>query len=208
GGTNLTFEPNEIHAKEGDVIEFRFWPRNHSVVAGDFSEACRPARENGFFSGFFPTQQGQANPQVFRVTINHINPMPIYCSQNNGQHCKNGIVAVINLAHEGDRSFDAYAALARNAGNATSPQSVFGGVVAQNEALTSSVSAMATTATTQTVASTTETQTTTQTGVTITTGTATGTATTTRPAATGNVAAGVAVPVAGLVAVAVGAFFV
>jgi plastocyanin len=58
GMNGLTFEPNEIHAQQDDVIEFRFWPRNHSVVAGDFNNACRPAEENGFFSGFFPTQQG------------------------------------------------------------------------------------------------------------------------------------------------------
>jgi hypothetical protein len=61
GRNGLTFEPNVIHAQERDVIEFRFWPRNHSVVAGDFNEACRPASENGFFSGFFPTQAGTVN---------------------------------------------------------------------------------------------------------------------------------------------------
>jgi plastocyanin len=58
GKNGLTFEPNEIRAQQGDVIEFRFWPRNHSVVAGDFNNPCRPAEDNGFFSGFFPTQQG------------------------------------------------------------------------------------------------------------------------------------------------------
>ena len=61
GKNGLTFEPNMIHAQQGDVIEFRFWPRNHSVVAGDFNEACRPASENGFFSGFFPTQPDTVN---------------------------------------------------------------------------------------------------------------------------------------------------
>jgi plastocyanin len=61
GRTGLTFDPNVIHAKQGDVIEFRFWPRNHSVVAGDFKEACRPAANTPFWSGFFPTQPNTIN---------------------------------------------------------------------------------------------------------------------------------------------------
>lgn len=61
GKDGLTFSPNVIRANVGDVIEFRFWPRNHSVVAGDFTNACRPAASNGFFSGFFPTQPNTVN---------------------------------------------------------------------------------------------------------------------------------------------------
>ncbi|KAK3294391.1 uncharacterized protein B0H64DRAFT_400594 [Chaetomium fimeti] len=68
GRNGLTFEPNVIRAHEGDVIEFRFWPRNHSVVAGDFTEACRPADDNGFFSGFFPTQPGTVNVCTYSTT--------------------------------------------------------------------------------------------------------------------------------------------
>jgi plastocyanin len=71
GRNGLTFEPNVIHAHEGDVIEFRFWPRNHSVVAGTFDGACRPASEGSFYSGFFPTQQG---------TVNVCSPPPPPCS--------------------------------------------------------------------------------------------------------------------------------
>jgi hypothetical protein len=154
--------------------------------------------------------------------------MPIYCSQNTGQHCKNGMVAVINPADTGRLTLDAYAAAARNAGNATSPQGgAFGGQVAPNEAATGSAtsgggtaSKTTTTTSTQTATDTaesteTETQTQTESETATTAGTAgtatTGGATTTatnRPTATGNVAAGLAVPVAGLMAVAVGAFFV
>ena len=61
GKGGLTFAPNVIRAEVGDVIEFRYWPLNHSVVAGDFSNACRPAAYNGFFSGFFPTEAGDVN---------------------------------------------------------------------------------------------------------------------------------------------------
>src|SRR4051812_34137565 len=36
GKDGLTFEPNKIQAHVGDAIEFRFYAKNHSVVAGDF----------------------------------------------------------------------------------------------------------------------------------------------------------------------------
>lgn len=155
--------------------------------------------------------------------------MPIYCSQNNGQHCKNGMVAVINPAGVGRLTLEAYTALARNAGNATSPQGgAFGGQVAPNEAATSSTasgsggggsgggSTAPSSAPTGSSETTTQGATTTAvpTTTTVTTGGgagaggATTTTTTGRPSGTGNAAAGVGVPVAGLVAVAVGAFFV
>jgi len=58
GKTGLTFEPNVIRASVGDVIEFQFYARNHSVVSGDFTGACIPGMSGGFYSGFFPTQSG------------------------------------------------------------------------------------------------------------------------------------------------------
>jgi hypothetical protein len=158
--------------------------------------------------------------------------MPIYCSQNTGQHCANGMVAVINPPTHGDghMSLDAYTALARRAGNATSPQGgVFGGQVAPRESDGGGSATTGTTSTAQTRtrtttrgggddSETTERETDTQTrddGETTATATVTdgeGGATTTgdgtTPAETGNVAGVVAAPVAGLVAVALGAFFV
>ncbi|KAJ4289419.1 hypothetical protein N0V88_006899 [Collariella sp. IMI 366227] len=99
GKIGLNFEPNEIFANTGDVIEFRFWPKNHSVVAGDFGyAACAPriAKDaNYFHTGFVPTEEG-VNSKVFRYTVINSNPLPIYCSQPTGSHCKNGMVAVIN----------------------------------------------------------------------------------------------------------------
>ncbi|KAL2267215.1 hypothetical protein VTJ83DRAFT_4492 [Remersonia thermophila] len=134
GQNGLRFTPDIIHAAVGDVIEFRFYPRNHSVVAGDFSHPCRPAAHGGFWSGFFPTPEATINDNVFRVTVAHPFPIPIYCSQNNGQHCANGMVAVINPVGPGVRALDVYKAAARHAGNATSPDGPpFGGVIAPRE---------------------------------------------------------------------------
>jgi len=61
GRFNLTFDPSTIKVAPGDVLEFRFWARNHSVVQGTWDKACSPIAEGGFFSGFFPTQPGGPN---------------------------------------------------------------------------------------------------------------------------------------------------
>ncbi|KAK4159830.1 hypothetical protein QBC43DRAFT_121863 [Cladorrhinum sp. PSN259] len=134
GRNGLTFEPNQIRAARDDVIEFRFWPRNHSVVAGRFNEACVPAAAgSGFYSGFLPTAPDTINAQVFRIRINNTDPIVFYCSQNNGQHCRNGMYGIINPTMGGASTLSGYGQLARQAGNATSPSGgPFGGEFAAN----------------------------------------------------------------------------
>lgn len=55
------FDPEEVEAEKGDVLEFHFEPKNHSVVAGDYRYPCSPLDlGSGFFSGFLPTDSGSA----------------------------------------------------------------------------------------------------------------------------------------------------
>ena len=54
----FAFQPNNIKASVGDVLSFNFHPVNHSVVMGDFSNPCAPAKTGGFFSGFMPVSSG------------------------------------------------------------------------------------------------------------------------------------------------------
>jgi plastocyanin len=61
GQGGLVYNPNSVTADMGDVVEFHFFPKNHSVVAGDFQNPCHPAPTGGFFSGFFPTANGTEN---------------------------------------------------------------------------------------------------------------------------------------------------
>ncbi|KAM0283104.1 hypothetical protein ACHAQH_002707 [Verticillium albo-atrum] len=89
----LTFLPDQVAADVGDVLEFHFYPQNHSVVAGDYDSPCTPLDHGGFFSGFVPVASGESEA-VFKVTVNHTNPMFFYCSQ--GQHCATGMVGVVN----------------------------------------------------------------------------------------------------------------
>jgi len=54
---NLVFQPESITASVGDMVEFAFYPRDHSVVQGDYSKACQPL-SGGFYSGYFPVSKG------------------------------------------------------------------------------------------------------------------------------------------------------
>jgi plastocyanin len=72
--TNLTFVPNSFNANVGDVLEFHFLPRNHSVVKGDFNNACNPASSGGFFSGFMGTTSGEAVSHNLLATSSHMLP--------------------------------------------------------------------------------------------------------------------------------------
>lgn len=59
GMNGFTFTPETVTAAKGDELEFHYHPLNHSVVMGDFSNACAPAPSGGFFSGFMPTSSGE-----------------------------------------------------------------------------------------------------------------------------------------------------
>lgn len=51
------FTPNSINALPGDIVQFIFWPGNHSVIRADYGYPCIPyedfdGNENGgFYSG-------------------------------------------------------------------------------------------------------------------------------------------------------------
>jgi plastocyanin len=88
------FDPEEVEAEKGDVLEFHFEPKNHSVVAGDYRYPCSPLDlGSGFFPGFLPTDSGSAD-KVFQVTVNDTDPTPFYSSQ--GKECASGMVGIIN----------------------------------------------------------------------------------------------------------------
>lgn len=56
---NLYFQPQNVNASVGDVLEFHFLPNNHSVVMGDLLDPCQPAPLGGFYSGFLPVSSGE-----------------------------------------------------------------------------------------------------------------------------------------------------
>jgi plastocyanin len=104
----LHFEPENVVAEIGDLVEFHFLPKNHSVVQSSFDKPCEPlANGGGVFSGFnFATASGEA-PNVFTFMVKNKDPFWYYCSQVVGTHCQKGMSGVIN------QNFDSQNTLAK-----------------------------------------------------------------------------------------------
>ncbi|KAI9052754.1 hypothetical protein LZ554_003027 [Drepanopeziza brunnea f. sp. 'monogermtubi'] len=100
GADGFNFSPNELVAKKGDIIEYRFYPQNHSVARAAFgNEPCIPYELTGpgrigFYSGFRPTVLVTNNPPIFRLKINDTDPLFFYCSAPGA--CLEGMVGVVN----------------------------------------------------------------------------------------------------------------
>jgi plastocyanin len=123
GNGTLTFEPANLTAAEGDTVTFKFWPKSHSVAQAAFASPCTPM-QNGFWSGFVPSEKGAA-PQTFMINItNATQPLWYYCSRAN--HCQDGMVGVINGPTTGQKTIEAFAKAAANATNNTSPVTTAG----------------------------------------------------------------------------------
>jgi plastocyanin len=91
----LRFDPDNVFAEIGDIVQWNFLPKNHSVAKSSFGKPCIP-EENGvsFFSGFnFVTNENLA-PDVFQIVVEDKTPIWYYCAQ--GTHCRDRMVGVIN----------------------------------------------------------------------------------------------------------------
>ncbi|KAF3188978.1 hypothetical protein TWF106_000968 [Orbilia oligospora] len=99
------FEPAEIQAAVGDLIQFQFHPLNHSVVRASFADPCIPIEDSpagngtvGFFSGFMPVAESAEVMPTFTIRVENDKPIWFYCSQ--GRHCQAGMVGAINPTAE------------------------------------------------------------------------------------------------------------
>lgn len=133
----LSFEPNNIVAQVGDVVEWHFAPKNHSVAQSSFDNPCKPLMDpetdyyTGFFSGFnFATNDTQS-ANVFQIVVEDTKPIWFYCSQTNGNHCQNGMTGAINQNFSSQNTLAAYNAKAKTSGTSVSPavQLPVGGVI-------------------------------------------------------------------------------
>ncbi|WYZ44825.1 hypothetical protein EsH8_VIII_000141 [Colletotrichum jinshuiense] len=129
GDGGLTFEPNEVTAAVGDVVEFHFYPRAHSVAQSAFDSPCQPLSNGtttGFFSGPVAVTSGVGS-EVFTVQVTDTNPKWFYCAT--GQHCQGGMVGVINAPASGQRTIAQYAAAAAKAESNVAPSATGGGTL-------------------------------------------------------------------------------
>ncbi|GAM35348.1 hypothetical protein TCE0_017f03619 [Talaromyces pinophilus] len=116
---SLAFSPENITANPGEIVQFQFMAKNHSVVQSAFSSPCAPintvmSNVTGFKSGFMPVSN---SIPVFSLMVNDTKPVWAYCSQTG--HCGKGMVFAINAPTNGSKTFDAFKALAVNGSSST-----------------------------------------------------------------------------------------
>ncbi|KAF4635565.1 hypothetical protein G7Y89_g2531 [Cudoniella acicularis] len=151
GATGLVFTPNSVTASVGDIIEFRFYPLNHSVARADYKDPCIPYELTGpgrigFWSGFFPLNVVPTDPPFFRVRVNDTSPVFFYCSAP-GACIEDGMVGVINP--NSTETLDIQTEYAKNSTLALSPGEGFPPEVASTiSSMTSSPTPTSTTSST------------------------------------------------------------
>lgn len=135
----LHFEPENVVAEPGDLMEFHFLPKNHTIVQSSYDKPCEPlAGGAGIFSGFsFNTTAGEA-PNVFSFMVQDRNPLWYYCSQTVGNHCQSGMSGVINQNFNSDKTLTQYKENAKNTVTkqpSADPKASHGGWIQTNKPL-------------------------------------------------------------------------
>lgn len=101
GATGFNFSPNNLtNVAVGSIIEFNFYPGNHSVVRSAYKFPCIPYEDSGpnrvgFFSGYLDTNVYASDGPKFRVRVNDTEPIFYYCSAP-GSCITHGMLGVIN----------------------------------------------------------------------------------------------------------------
>ncbi|CAA7269420.1 unnamed protein product [Cyclocybe aegerita] len=115
GANGLTYTPEFVNAVPGDIVNFTFSPKNHTVTQSSFDTPC-VAAAGGARTGFIPVAPG-TSPLPVRQFIVPESTAPIwfYCGQTAPvSHCGSGMVFAINPPAEGDpQSFSAFKARAQ-----------------------------------------------------------------------------------------------
>lgn len=130
----LRFDPDNVVAEVGDVIQWNFNPKNHTVAQSNFADPCRPLADGtSFFPGFaFATQEGPS-PDVFQLVVENKDTIWYYCPQTTGDHCQNGMVGVINQNFDNpDVTLAKHRELAAKTGKSVIPAVIQGGQVIKN----------------------------------------------------------------------------
>ncbi|KAJ4294415.1 hypothetical protein N0V90_008105 [Kalmusia sp. IMI 367209] len=136
GEDGLEFEPKTINPKKGDTVIFHLYPQ-HNVVSTSFNSPC-VSSDNGFFSG--PFGQTDNGKKKFVVNVTSEDPVWYYCAVQ--KHCQNGMVGAWNAPTSGN-TIDAFADAAKNVGQSSTPSSIKGGELLEDEQLASLTSGSA-----------------------------------------------------------------
>ncbi|KIK59564.1 hypothetical protein GYMLUDRAFT_245235 [Collybiopsis luxurians FD-317 M1] len=118
---NLVFNPTTLSGvANGDIVNFQFVSKNHSVVQSTFTAPCTAAGvSSGFQNVSDPT--GASGFPTWSMTVENASaPLWFFCSQTtaNFTHCQRGMVFAINPT--ANKSFEAFQNAALTS-NSTSP---------------------------------------------------------------------------------------
>ena len=97
---SLTYSPASTMIPKGHMVQFQFWPMNHSVVQAAFSNPCEPISDvmpnvTTFYTGYMPVKPtDMMRPAMTMMIKDDKTPFWYYCSQKD--HCQKGMVGVIN----------------------------------------------------------------------------------------------------------------
>jgi len=111
----ISFQPYAVSAVPGDIVEFVFQQKNHTVTQTSFDNVCQPLLDESnkpvFDTGFQPVAADEtANFPTYNYTVKDSNPVWLFCRQKT--HCGQGMVFAINCPATGERSFDNFKAAA------------------------------------------------------------------------------------------------
>ncbi|RPD66640.1 hypothetical protein L226DRAFT_567040 [Lentinus tigrinus ALCF2SS1-7] len=111
GNASLTYTPNQLTGvANGDVIQFQFLDKNHTVTQSTFAAPCSNITDatgavTGVDSGYQFVDPAATSFPVWQITINNAStPLWFYCRQ--AKHCQAGMVFAVNPTAE--KTFDAF----------------------------------------------------------------------------------------------------
>ncbi|ORY04566.1 hypothetical protein BCR34DRAFT_442104, partial [Clohesyomyces aquaticus] len=126
GGPQDTFNPNQITAAVGDIVQFQFSNGNHTVTQSAKDSPCTPLK-GGVHSGHIPFQDNQTTVGTFNMVISTADPIFLYCAT--GPHCQEGQVMIVNPTST--QELLDYVKASQGTKESTDGTDVVGGTVAQ-----------------------------------------------------------------------------
>ncbi|KAE9408947.1 hypothetical protein BT96DRAFT_913628 [Gymnopus androsaceus JB14] len=121
GNSTVTYNPTSVNATNGDIVQFQFVSKNHTVTQSSFATPCT-ALAGGVNSGFQAVAANATEFPVWSFTIQNASaPFWFYCQQTG--HCADGMVFAVNPTAA--KSFEAFqqAAIATGTNTTTTSSS-------------------------------------------------------------------------------------
>jgi len=119
GQLDTVFNPNQVTAQVGDMIQFEFMAKNHTATQSSFANPCTRQLNTalnlaGADSGFMPVPANATTVPTWTIQVNDASsPQWFFCNQAN--HCNLGMVFAINAPATGNKTFTAFQASAMTA---------------------------------------------------------------------------------------------